>query len=91
MKAVIESHEGGIYLAKCSIYDNEAVKDICRSNNANHYINDKQKPRIFRALSEARAYLSDHHFNEVWLYQHSPYDEMIGLESSPQSCLIRLV
>lgn len=69
MKLLIESIEGGTYLA--TVMDNEEKK-LVRDNT--------DKPKTFHSLSEIKTHFNRSKFEEVWLKQSTPYDEMCGLD-----------
>ena len=70
MKLYIESIEGGTYLA--------AVAEQEQRN----LIRDRAKnPMIFHCLNEIKEHLNHSHFEQVWLKQSTPYDEMCGLDN----------
>ena len=69
MNLYIESIEGGTYLA--SLGEKEK-QDIVRGRN--------NEPMTFDCLNEIKVHLNHKNFNEVWLKQSTPYDEMSGLD-----------
>lgn len=69
MNLYIESIEGGTYLA--SLGEKEK-QDIVRGRN--------NEPMTFDCLNEIKVHLNHKNFNEVWLKQSTPYDEMCGLD-----------
>lgn len=69
MKLYIESIEGGTYLATVADHQqHNLVRD-----NAN-------KPKVFHCLNEIKEHLHHARFEQVWLKQNTPYDEMCGLD-----------
>ena len=69
MKLHIESIEGGTYLASVIEGDHQRlVRD--RGN----------QPMSFHCLNEIKAHFGDSDFEQVWLKQNTPYDEMCGLD-----------
>ncbi|MEP7704901.1 DUF6482 family protein [Paraglaciecola sp. 25GB23A] len=68
MKLHIESIEGGIYLA--SIFENDEYKLVRNKSN---------EPISFHCLNEIKQHFSKTTFEQVWLKQNTPYDEMCGL------------
>ncbi|WP_086929889.1 DUF6482 family protein [Agarilytica rhodophyticola] len=69
----IESHEGNIYLANIQKH----------SQGEKHYISDSSGlPVKFRTISHIKKHCEKQTFENVWLIQNTPYDEMIGLESA---------
>ncbi|MCW8107184.1 DUF6482 family protein [Alteromonas ponticola] len=75
----IESIEGGIYLV--SKVDGESG-EIIR--------NDNDKPLSFHSLDEIKSYFANTQINQVWLMQTTPYEEMVGLASSPEPMKMKL-
>lgn len=68
MNLLIESFEGGFYLAH--IEDGER----------NYYLYDEQNhPKKFNCINEIKEYLDNEKFESVWLKQNTPYDEMCGM------------
>ena len=70
MKLYIESIEGGTYLAAVA---EQEQRNLVR-DNAN-------KPKVFHCLNEIKEHLHHSHFEQVWLKQSTPYDEMCGLDN----------
>lgn len=69
MNLLIESIEGGTYLASKI----DGSKEIL--------VRDKDdNPKSFHCLTEIKEHFSDQTFEEVWLKQATPYDEMCGLD-----------
>ena len=79
MKLYIESIEGGTYLASVAEKDKqEIVRD--RHN----------EPMTFHCLNEIKVHLNHKHFDEVWLKQSTPYDEMCGSDEKSEKLEILL-
>lgn len=68
MKLHIESIEGGTYIA--STFENNQYQLV--RNNGN-------EPITFHCLNEIKQHFSHTTFEQVWLKQSTPYDEMCGL------------
>lgn len=68
MNLLIESFEGGIYLVAL---DNGYSRSYVRDSNS--------RPKSFHCLGDIKSYMSDRQFDQVWLKQNTPYDEMCGL------------
>ncbi|MBT0587473.1 DUF6482 family protein [Alteromonas oceanisediminis] len=79
MNLFIESIEGGTYLAAL---DNAGHRDYLK-DSAN-------KPIAFDCLNEIKSYLAGQTFERVWLKQNTPYDEMVGLDSSDEKLEIEI-
>jgi hypothetical protein len=73
MNLYIESIEGGTYLASVGEKENQ---NIVRDRN--------NTPMAFDCLNEIKLHLNHKHFNEVWLKQSTPYDEMCGLDDKSE-------
>lgn len=73
MNLYIESIEGGTYLASVGEKENQ---NIVRDRN--------DDPMAFDCLNEIKLHLNNQHFNEVWLKQSTPYDEMCGLDDKSE-------
>lgn len=71
MNLHIESIEGGTYLA--SIIDGDQ-HELVRDNH--------NQPLSFHCLNEIKAHFGSRSFEQVWLKQSTPYDEMCGLQVS---------
>lgn len=84
MKLYIESHEGGIYLARI-VNDNAATYVCHRGAGLQH-----QRPQKFASIGQIKEHFTGQSFDQVWLNQLSPYDEMIGLDKSAEGMLIPL-
>ncbi|MFQ3190032.1 MAG: hypothetical protein ACI936_001162 [Paraglaciecola sp.] len=69
MKLYIESIEGGTYLASIGEVEKQ---DMVRDRN--------NEPMTFHCLNEIKVHLNQKYFDEVWLKQSTPYDEMCGLD-----------
>jgi hypothetical protein len=69
MKLYIESIEGGTYLATVA---EQEQRNLVRDHG--------NKPMVFHCLNEIKEHLRDSHFEQVWLKQNTPYDEMCGLD-----------
>ncbi|MCV2885088.1 DUF6482 family protein [Aestuariibacter sp. AA17] len=69
MKLFIESIEGGTYLA--ATMDGQQ-KRLVRDKDDN--------PMAFHCLNEIKDHFQNDNFDEVWLKQSTPYDEMCGLD-----------
>ena len=65
MKLYIESIEGGTYLASVGKEDQH---NLVRDRNS--------KPMTFNCLNEIKVHFKHKHFDQVWLKQNTPYDEM---------------
>jgi hypothetical protein len=74
MKLYIESIEGGTYLA--SVGEEGEKQNILRDRN-----ND---PMSFNCLNEIKVHLNHKRFDQVWLKQNTPYDEMCGLDDKQE-------
>ena len=73
MNLYIESIEGGTYLASVGEKENQ---NIVRGRN--------NTPMAFDCLNEIKLHLNHKHFDEVWLKQSTPYDEMCGLDDKSE-------
>lgn len=69
MKLHIESIEGGTYLATV---ENNAKQELAKDNG---------KPIAFHCLNEIKEHYDGQDFEQVWLKQNTPYDEMCGLDN----------
>lgn len=69
MKLHIESIEGGTYLATI---ENNTEQELVRSDG---------KPMSFHCLNEIKEHFNGQDFEQVWLKQNTPYDEMCGLDN----------
>ncbi|GAA0859429.1 DUF6482 family protein [Aliiglaciecola litoralis] len=69
MKLHIESIEGGTYLAS-TVEDKS--QQLVRDNGS--------QPISFHCLNEIKTHFNHMSFEEVWLKQSTPYEEMVGLE-----------
>lgn len=67
MNLYIESLEGGNYLASTG---NGATRTLVRDN--------KSQPKTFHCLNEIREHFDHQPFEQVWLRQNTPYEEMVG-------------
>ncbi|WP_269801914.1 DUF6482 family protein [Zobellella maritima] len=67
MNLFIESIEGGTYLA--SMVDGQDKKLVRDKHN---------HPMAFHCLNEIKEHFAHQTFDEVWLKQATPYDEMCG-------------
>ena len=73
MNLLIESYEGGFYLAH--------IED----GDRNYYLYDEQNhPKKFNCINEIKEYLDNETFESVWLKQNTPYDEMCGMTPNPE-------
>jgi hypothetical protein len=69
MKLYIESIEGGTYLAAVAEQNQHAL------------VRDRaDKPIAFHCLNEIKEHFKHRPFEQVWLKQNTPYDEMCGLD-----------
>lgn len=79
MNLLIESIEGGNYLATL-------VED-----GQSQLVRDKtSRPCTFHSLTEIREYFCQKSFDEVWLRQNTPYDEMCGQSQAPEALEMQL-
>ncbi|MFV8782059.1 DUF6482 family protein [Microbulbifer sp. SA54] len=79
MNLQIISLEGHIYLV-------ETVDE-----NGSQLLTDRhQRPRKFHCLEEIRDHLDLRRFDEVWLEQQTPYEEMCGLDEETMPLRIKL-
>jgi hypothetical protein len=69
MKLYIESIEGGTYLAA-----------VWEKDQHNLVRDRKSKPMKFNCLNEIKKHFKNKRFDQVWLKQNTPYDEMCGLD-----------
>jgi hypothetical protein len=69
MNLYIESIEGGTYLASVGV---EGKHQLVRDR--------KSKLKTFNCLNEIKEHFNHKHFDQVWLKQNTPYDEMCGLD-----------
>jgi hypothetical protein len=76
MKLYIESIEGGTYLASEGEGKAEDKQNIVRDRN--------NIPMTFDCLNEIKVHLNHKRFDEVWLKQTTPYDEMCGLDDKQE-------
>ncbi|MBD3584995.1 NADH-quinone reductase [Salinimonas sp. HHU 13199] len=67
MNLYIESLEGGYYVVATGEQDNR--KPLMASQD---------KPKTFNSIDEIRTHFEDKTFDEVWLRQATPYEEMVG-------------
>ena len=74
MNLNIESHEGNIYLAS-----------IEEGSDLNYIKDGKDRPMKFASISAVKKHLEHRQFDNVWLVHNTPYDEMVGLVSSPET------
>jgi hypothetical protein len=73
MKLYIESIEGGTYLAAVGEQDQH------------HLVRDpSSNPMTFHCLNEIKHHFKNKHFEQVWLKQNTPYDEMCGLDDKQE-------
>lgn len=79
MDLFIESLEGNSYLV-----------EISDGNKRTLLKDSKQQPLKFNCLSGIKEYFHQQNFNEVWLEQSTPYEEMCGLPTSDDKLRIRL-
>lgn len=74
MNLYIESIEGGNYLAATG---NNNQRDLVRDN--------RSSPKTFHCLSEIKTHFSATQFDQVWLKQSTPYEEMCGQTDDPSA------
>lgn len=67
MNLYIESLEGGNYLASTGT---AASRTLVRDN--------KSQPKTFHCINEIREHFDSQPFEQVWLRQNTPYEEMVG-------------
>jgi len=67
MKLLIESIEGGTYLAS-----------VVENNNRCLVRDNKQNAVAFSCIEQIKDYFVNTEFEQVWLKQATPYDEMCG-------------
>lgn len=79
MNLQILSLEGQIYLVET--FD----------ENGSQLLTDRQRrPRKFHCLEEIRDQLDVKNFDEIWLEQQTPYEEMCGLDEKTTLLRIKL-
>jgi hypothetical protein len=79
MNLFIESIEGGTYLAGIGDkFASEYLRDQYRDSNQ------------FQSIAEIKEQLSNHSFDNVWLRQNTPYDEMCGSDTTGDKLVIEL-
>jgi hypothetical protein len=79
MKLYIESIEGGTYLAAVG---EENHQDIARDRD--------NEPMTFNCLNEIKVHFKHKDFEQVWLKQNTPYDEMCGSDEKSEKLEILL-
>ncbi|MBN8432006.1 hypothetical protein JF535_14230 [Microbulbifer salipaludis] len=79
MNLQIISLEGHIY-----------VVNTVDENGAHLLIGNDHKPRQFHCLEEIRDYFNPRAFDEVWLEQRTPYEEMCGLTDDTSPLRVQL-
>ncbi|NMH61341.1 DUF6482 family protein [Alteromonas ponticola] len=79
MELHIESIEGGIYLVK------KVNGEVCQIVK-----NDKDMPLTFHSLEEIKSHFANVQIEHAWLTQSTPYEEMVGLESTREPMKIKL-
>jgi hypothetical protein len=79
MNLYIESIEGGTFIASIGKSSGEKqLKDKYRNS------------RSFQSIRDIKEQLSDQEFEQVWLKQNTPYDEMCGNQDPEQKLMMEL-
>ncbi len=79
MDLIINSHEGDIYLVNEQQHSSQRI--LCDSNH---------HPLRFSSISSIKQHYQDQAIDNVWLVQHSAYDEMCGLQNTNQPMKMQL-
>jgi hypothetical protein len=79
MNLFIESIEGGTYIAAVG------------GESAERLLHDNYRDKMaFQSLSDLKEQLAGQNFDNVWLKQNTPYDEMCGSHDENQKLTIEL-
>jgi hypothetical protein len=79
MNLFIESIEGGTYIAGIG------------ETSADTFLRDKHSNSLsFQCINTIKQQVEGQHFDNIWLKQNTPYEEMCGLKSSDDSLVIEL-
>lgn len=79
MKLFIESIEGGTYLAAVGENNNQC---LVRDNN--------DKAVAFSCIEQIKLYFVNTEFEQVWLKQTTPYDEMCGADENQEKLKMQI-
>nr|WP_297350193.1 DUF6482 family protein [uncultured Glaciecola sp.] len=79
MNLFIESIEGGVYIAGTG----EEKIDM-------FFLDKYSKTLSFQSLNHIKLRVEGETFENVWLKQNTPYEEMCGLDSSTENPVIKL-